>query len=286
MPEQNTKSLRLGVIAAIILGLAGTGFGIYQFVKEKELAQEIANVKSTVNQVKGTEGVTFKSKAEFEAAVAESINKFVAQKQQADIDQKYAKFEAAPEKVDDGKHIYGAPSARFTLVEFSDMECPFCKQFHDTPKQIVDASKGNVNWQWKHMPLDFHNPTAHREALAAECIAEQKGNRGFWVFVNDIFHHSQGNGAGVADLASVVTGVGADLDEFRDCLGSGKHEDKVEADIQKAKSYGVNGTPATFVVDNQTGKSQLLGGAQPAQAIMAMMRKMMIESQPDDSASQ
>lgn len=218
--------------------------------------------------------------------MAESINKFVAQKQQADIDQKYAQFEAAPEKVEDGKHIYGDLGARFTLVEFSDMECPFCKQFHDTPKQIVDASKGNVNWQWKHMPLDFHNPAAHKEALAAECIAEQKGNRGFWVFVNEIFHHSKGNGAGVSDLASVVTGVGADLDAFRECLSSGKHEDKVQADIQKAKSYGVNGTPATFVVDNQTGKSQLLGGAQPAQAIMAVMRKMMIESQQDDSANQ
>jgi protein-disulfide isomerase len=287
MTEQSTKSLRLGVVAAILLGLVGTGFGIYQFVKEKDLAQEIANVKSTVNQVKDAEGVTFKSKAEFEAAVAESINKFVAQKQQADIDQKYAQFEAAPEKVEEGKHIYGDLGARFTLVEFSDMECPsFCKRFHDTPKQIVDASKGNVNWQWKHMPLDFHNPAAHKEALAAECIAEQKGNRGFWVFVNDIFHHTQGNGGGVADLASVVTGVGADLDAFRECLGSGKYEDKVEADIQKAKSYGVNGTPATFVVDNHTGKSQLLGGAQPAQAIMAVMRKMMIESQQDDSANQ
>jgi protein-disulfide isomerase len=288
MTEQSTKSLRLGVVAAILLGLVGTGFGIYQFVKEKDLAQEIANVKSTVNQVKDAEGVTFKSKAEFEAAVAESINKFVAQKQQADIDQKYAQFEAAPEKVEEGKHIsHGDLGARFTLVEFSDMECPFCKRFHDTPKQIVDASKGNVNWQWKHMPLDFHNPAAHKEALAAECIAEQKGNRGFWVFVNDIFHHTQGNGGGVADLASVVTGVGADLDAFRECLGSGKYEDKVEADIQKAKSYGVNGTPATFVVDNHTGKSQLLGGAQPAQAIMAVMRKkMMIESQQDDSANQ
>ncbi|EKH7704572.1 protein-disulfide isomerase, partial [Salmonella enterica] len=42
----------------------------------------------------------------------------------------------------------------------------------------------------------------------------------------------------------------------------------------------------TFVVDNHTGKSQLLGGAQPAQAIMAVMRKMMIESQQDDSANQ
>ncbi|MDG2898501.1 protein-disulfide isomerase, partial [Escherichia coli] len=50
MTEQSTKSLRLGVFAAIILGLVGTGFGIYQLVKEKDLAQEIANVKSTVNQ--------------------------------------------------------------------------------------------------------------------------------------------------------------------------------------------------------------------------------------------
>ncbi|ERT15019.1 hypothetical protein O185_00590, partial [Photorhabdus temperata J3] len=117
MTEQSTKSLRLGVVAAVLLGFVGTGFGIYQFVKEKELAQEIANV----NQVKDAEGVTFKNKAEFDAAVAASINKFVEQKQQADIDQKYAQFEGAPEKVEDGKHIYGELGARFTLVEFSDL---------------------------------------------------------------------------------------------------------------------------------------------------------------------
>ncbi|ATW34793.1 MULTISPECIES: DsbA family protein [Candidatus Williamhamiltonella] len=288
MTEQSTKSLRLPVIVAVLLGVVGTSLGIYQFVKGKNLAQEIANVKSAVNEIKDKDKkvVTFKNKTEFEAAVAESINKFVSQKQQAEIDQKFAQFEAVPEKVEDGKHLYGEIGARFTLVEFSDLECRFCKEFHDTPKQIVDASKGNVNWQWKHMPLDFHNPAAHKEALASECIAEQKGNRGFWVFVNDIFHHSQGNGRGVDDLASLVTGVGAHLDEFRKCLASGKYEEKVEADIQKAKSYGVNGTPATFVVDNQTGKSQLLGGAQTAQAIMAVMRKMIIESQQDDSANQ
>lgn len=285
MTGQITKSLCLGVVVSFLFGLVGAGFGIYQCVKEKELAQEIASVKSSIKQVKDAAGITFKNKAEFDAAVAESINKFVAQKQQADIEQKYALFQGASEKVEDGKHIYGDLGARFTLVEFSDMECPFCKQFHDTPKLIVDASKGNVNVQWKHMPLDFHNPAARKEALAAECIAEQKGNRGFWVFVNDIFYHSQGNGAGVADLASVATDVGADLDAFRECLSSGKYEDKVEADIQKAKNYGVNGIPATFVVDNQTGKSQHLGGAQPAQAIMAVMRKMMIESQQDEAAN-
>lgn len=271
-------------VVSLIIAITSVGVGFYQMKYARLSEQKVAELETKVATLQGQ--LSFKDQSEFEVAVAASINKFVAQKQQADIDQKYAQFEAAPEKVEEGKHIYGDLGARFTLVEFSDMECPFCKRFHDTPKQIVDASKGNVNWQWKHMPLDFHNPAAHKEALAAECIAEQKGNRGFWVFVNDIFHHTQGNGGGVADLASVVTGVGADLDAFRECLGSGKYEDKVEADIQKAKSYGVNGTPATFVVDNHTGKSQLLGGAQPAQAIMAVMRKMMIESQQDDSANQ
>ncbi len=86
--------------------------------------------------MKDAEGVTFKSKAEFEAAVAESINKFVAQKQQADIDQKYAQFEAAPEKVEDGKHIYGDLGARFTLVEFSDMECPSVSNSTTRPSKL------------------------------------------------------------------------------------------------------------------------------------------------------
>jgi len=253
-------------------------------MQEEKRSQEIANAVSSVNELKKPEGIKFKDSAEFEAAVAASINKFVAQKQIAEIEQRYARFDSASEQTKDGKHLYGQPDARFTLVEFSDMECPFCKQYHETPKQVIDASKGQVNWQWKHMPIDFHNPAAYREALAAECIAEQKGNRGFWVFVNEVFQRSQGNGRGVSDLASVATDTGADLTALRECLASGKYEEKVDADIEKAKSYAINGTPATFVVDNHTGKSQLLGGAQPAQAIVAVMRKMVMESQGSPTA--
>lgn len=281
MTEQNTKRIQSGIIAAILLGALGTGLGVSQWLKGQELLKELADVKAIVYDKQNEQMLSFKNKSDFEAAVAESIEKFVTQKQQADMDQKYVQYKAAPEKVEDGKHIYGNAGARFTLVEFSDLECPFCKQFHDTPKQIVDASNGNVNWQWKHLPLEFHNPAAYKEALAAECIAEQKGNRGFWVFIHDVFQQSQGNGRGVKDLGSLVTGAGADLNLFRECLSSNKYESKVQADIEKAKSYGVNGTPATFVVDNQTGKSQLLGGAQPAEAIMAAIRKMMVESEQE-----
>ncbi|MFM5362265.1 DsbA family protein [Aeromonas veronii] len=288
MPEQSNKKIQIGVIAAIVLGALGTGIGIYQSVKLGQLTNDLHKMNRTLSNMSATAAtsVTFKNLAEFDTSVAASINKLVEQQQKDNISQKYAKFDAAAEQVGDGKHIYGDLNARFTLVEFSDIECPYCKRFHDTPKQLVDASKGNVNWQWKHMPLDFHNPAALKEAVAAECISEQKGNRGFWVFINDMFEQTQGNGAGVKDLAEVVTGVGADLRVFRECLATGKMDEKVQENIQQAKSLGINGTPATFVVDNKTGKSQLLGGAQPPEAIMAVMRKMMIESQPNDSTNQ
>ena len=288
MPELSNKKIQIGVIAAIVLGALGTGIGVYQSVKVDQLTNDISKLNNSVNNMNAitTNSITFKNQAEFDIAVAASINMLVEKKQQDDINQKYTQFNAAAEKVSDGKHIYGDLTARFTLVEFSDIECPYCKRFHDTPKQIVDASKGNVNWQWKHMPLDFHNPAALKEAVAAECISEQKGNRGFWVFINEMFEHTQGNGAGVRDLSALVTGVGANLDAFRECLAAGKMDEKVQENIQQAKGLGINGTPATFVVDNKTGKSQLLGGAQPPEAIMAAMRKMLVEDQEQNTAEQ
>jgi len=288
MPELSNKKIQIGVIAAIVLGALGTGIGVYQSVKVDQLTNDISKLNNSVNNMNAitANSITFKNQAEFDIAVAASINMLVEKKQQDDINQKYTQFNAAAEKVSDGKHIYGDLTARFTLVEFSDIECPYCKRFHDTPKQIVDASKGNVNWQWKHMPLDFHNPAALKEAVAAECISEQKGNRGFWVFINEMFEHTQGNGAGVRDLSALVTGVGANLDAFRECLAAGKMDEKVQENIQQAKGLGINGTPATFVVDNKTGKSQLLGGAQPPEAIMAAMRKMLVEDQEQNTAEQ
>lgn len=60
-----------------------------------------------------------------------------------------------------------------------------------------------------------------------------------------MFEHTQGNGAGVRDLSAVVTGVGANLDAFRECLAVGKMDEKVQENIQQAKGLGISGTPAT-----------------------------------------
>lgn len=233
----------------------------------KAMNERLASIESNTHSPK-----------EFQSEVRAALLAIEEEELQQAMQAKYAKYTSAVEHVANDKTLYGNPSARFTLVEFSDLECPFCKQFHDTPKGIVDGSKGIVNWQWKHLPLGFHNPAAMKEALAAECVKELKGNRAFWVFVDDVFKYSRGNGKGVDDLAGLAQGVGVEPGQFIDCMASERHAATVKADMAQAQKNGINGTPATFVVDNQTGQTQLLTGKQPSQAFIATIRKMAVEA--------
>ncbi|MGH0003634.1 DsbA family protein [Pseudovibrio ascidiaceicola] len=173
-----------------------------------------------------------------------------------------------------GRRIYGNVGARFTIVEYTDLECPFCKKFHETPKRIVEGAKGNVNWQLKHLPLDFHNPAAKQQAVAAECVREQKGNKGFWVFMNEVFRHSKGNGQGVSNLLKLTQDVGANVEQIKSCMQSGRAIQIVENDLRRANELNLRSTPSSFVVDNQSGISIPLNGAQPYEAVVAIIRRL------------
>jgi len=80
-------------------------------------------------------------------------------------------------------HIYGSENAETFLVEFSDFQCPYCTRFHPTINSIVDGSSGKIAYIYKHFPLPFHEK-ATPLAIDSECIYAQKGNAGFFGFVN------------------------------------------------------------------------------------------------------
>lgn len=172
------------------------------------------------------------------------------------------------------KRLYGSLNANFTLVEFSDLECPFCKRFHSTPKSLVDESKGLVNWEWKHLPLGFHNPSAEQGAYAAECVGILKGNQASWAFLDLYFRKSAGNGAGVDNLSDLAKTLGVDSASFNECMAGDEVKAKVSADKSLASRSGITGTPATYVVDNRTGQSILLGGAQPVDSFITTIKKL------------
>jgi len=181
------------------------------------------------------------------------IAHYVEAQRQAAINEKYKPYTNADETVESGKHIYGSQTARFTLVEYSDIECPYCKRFQPIPKEVVDSSKGLVNWEFVHFPLSFHNPVAFIEAQATECVASLKGNRAFWVFTDELFQKTRGNGQTLPDIATIAKSIGVDDGKFIECVKSGRFKDKIQASIDNGNKAGVSGTPTTFIVDNQTG---------------------------------
>jgi protein-disulfide isomerase len=89
--------------------------------------------------------------------------------------------------ITDEDYVKGNVSAPVTIVEFSDFQCPFCQRFHPSVQQIVNEYGDQVKWVYKHFPLDQIHPQARPAAEAAECVAEQKGNEGFWEFTDTLF---------------------------------------------------------------------------------------------------
>jgi protein-disulfide isomerase len=177
--------------------------------------------------------------------------------------------------ITDEDHFYGNPGAQVVMVEFSDLECPFCKMFHPTTKKIVDDSKGQVALVFRHFPIPSLHPKAHKEAEATECAAELGGNDKFWEYLDALFAVTpSNNGLDPAELPRLAVQVGLDETKFNSCLESGKYKNRVERDIQDGSKVGVNGTPSTVLM-NQQGVKTLLVGAQPIESVQAAINDIL-----------
>ncbi|WP_059342710.1 thioredoxin domain-containing protein, partial [Pseudomonas syringae group genomosp. 3] len=104
---------------------------------------------------------------------------------------------AAVQKRQSDGWVYGSREARFTIVEYADLECPYCKDYFPHLKAWVDQHP-DVNLQWHHLPLPMHEPAASYEARWAECAGIERGNDAFWLAVELIYQRTRSNGAGAA----------------------------------------------------------------------------------------
>ncbi len=178
--------------------------------------------------------------------------------------------------VGDGDHVRGDRTARIALIEYSDLECPFCKQFHKTAQKTVDEYDGQVMWVYRHFPLDNLHPKADKEAEAAECAGEIGAADKFWEMTNKIFEVTpSNNGLNLDDLPKLAKEVGVDQGKFQECLESGKFASHVEDDYQSGIRAGVNGTPGNILLDTKTGKTRVIPGAVPFEQVKAAIDTML-----------
>ncbi len=159
---------------------------------------------------------------------------------------------AGPEKmmeVTSADHIRGEKNAPVVVVEFSDLECPFCKMFHGTMQTIMKEYEGEVAWVYRHFPLDDLHPKARKEAEATECAADLGGNDGFWKYTDRLFEVTpSNNGLDPALLPQIAEEVGLDKAKFESCLASGKYAEKIQKQYEDAVASGARGTPYSVVI--------------------------------------
>lgn len=166
-------------------------------------------------------------------------------------------------------HIYGDPGAVVSLIEYSDFECPYCKRFHPIPAKIVDQYQGKVNWVFRHFPLEIHNPAAQEEAEAAECAAEQGGDKVFYEYSDLLFERTRSNGRGIArsGLSGLAKELGLKIEQFNACLSAGKFSNRVKSDYNEGLKLGISGTPTVVLLNNQTKDALIKAGAYPVEAL-------------------
>ena len=170
-------------------------------------------------------------------------------------------------------HILGNPNATIMIVEYSDTECPFCKQFHGTLRQIMNAygKDGKVAWVYRHFPIDSLHPKARKESEALECANELGGSAKFWQYTNLLYDTTTSNNSlDPAQLPKMAKAVELDVTAFNTCLSSGRYTAKVEADYQDAIKAGGQGTPNSILI-SKDGTKTVVSGAQPYENLKSII---------------
>ncbi|MGQ0815597.1 MAG: DsbA family protein [Gemmatimonadota bacterium] len=139
---------------------------------------------------------------------------------------------------------FGRTDAPVTVVEFTDYECPFCKQFHSAAfAQIVRdyVESGRVRWVSRDLPLDIH-PYAGEAAEAAHCAADQGK---YWELRDALLGSDTLLTRGT--LTRAAQRLSLNLRRFQHCLDSEKYRSWVANDAADAAVLQITGTPA-FVI--------------------------------------
>lgn len=151
--------------------------------------------------------------------------------------------------VDATDHIFGNPAAKVVVIEYSDFDCTYCKDFNETMHQIIanEGASGQVAWVYREFPLTEIHPNALSHARAAECVAQVAGNDTFWKFETALFNAQPVNPSNYGILAKSV-GVGSDA--FATCYASAATtaiNTRILADRQNALDMGAQGTPYSVI---------------------------------------
>jgi len=151
--------------------------------------------------------------------------------------------------VSERDHQLGPADAPVTLIEYGDLQCPHCRRAHGVLPRVMRRMGDKMRFVFRHFPITESHPNALHAAEAAESVAAQVGEKGFWK-MHDLLYEHQPEWEDAQDDARILElarEAGADPDVVAADLDSDKYEEKVKADFMSGVRSGVNGTPTFFI---------------------------------------
>lgn len=149
--------------------------------------------------------------------------------------------------IEKGDHYQGKLDAPIQFIVYSSFECPFTSQLNETIGQIRREFGDKVVVAFRHFILRGDN-SAMPAALAAECAAEQGK---FWEMHDKLYADNEARIIGAERFKIYAAELELDADKFNECVDEEKYADKINNQISESESFGVIGTPTSFVNGEQ-----------------------------------
>jgi protein-disulfide isomerase len=154
--------------------------------------------------------------------------------------------------VSDSDHILGNPEASVVLVEYSDLECPYCKDFHKTATELLGTygKSGEFAWVYRHFPLQEIHPNAPVLALISECIATLSTEAMFWNFIDTVFAGPVEERFDLARIPTLIAEYGITNTSMENCQNAedSPQKKRVTQDVSDALASKGRGTPHNVLI--------------------------------------
>jgi protein-disulfide isomerase len=171
-------------------------------------------------------------------------------------------------------YALGRPDAPLTMIEFTDLQCPFCRQFiltsfEDIRKNWIDTGK------LRYISRDFPIADLHAHALAAARAVRCAGDQGkFWEMRLSLLRNA--NVLSPPFIQKTAEDLKLDTKVFATCAASNMHDAEIQAEMEEGTRLGVGGTP-TFVIGRTTPtgvEGPILVGALPYAQFDAKLKEL------------
>lgn len=149
----------------------------------------------------------------------------------------------------EGAPRLGPEKPRLTIVEFSDFQCPYCKEFASSLKMVQKRYPREVALYFKHYPLDnvcnpYMQRPFHQEACKLAQVSLCVQERGLFWEMDEVLFNSKGSGD---SLSKAISAKGLNPEEIISCSLQPQTRDRVLQDIHEGRKAGVRATPTIFI---------------------------------------